>query len=576
MATIPPLFEVGILRRVPSLPHLFRAETLLVFPLLPGPSSISWSDPPRDDVQQAPGGSTHTKGGRGLASCQISGTFGVAVRAFGMVSGTGPERLKRFRNEVVALSSAVDRDEIEEVVRDAALGVTGAASDIGVQLGNVLARKLADFDPANHVTYCNFYDFMNRRFHRIGKVDLRHSLQARGGGAVEMQTYQLSFVAYGTPIVDETGRVWPKAIQGLCDILPTWQRVNDTVSSTTLTAAIENASVILDSTLATPLLASISAVSAQVESLTSLASGAILVDNTGLSSLLGTCESLGSQLKVMAETLSGSEDAYAPDPTTSEIDWSAELSEPVLDTYTTAKGLYEAAGSLDFQRISGRFLGMADDEYAAFLAAGGQAGGASPTVRSTVDHVVTVLDTPEAIAARYGLGWVDIVRVNRLASDQVVPGAVLKIPRTRTWGTLGIDGLPVFGSHVGDGALGRDIKLPMAADAYGRLETVQGLACLEQGTTLRQYGLAEQVLDGTDGIPPEGKAGIVSVKTRLVFAQDPRVRDVRVTATASANSASLALDVQLRTINGVAGRLSAQDTTAAVWDAVVWDGFSWA
>lgn len=589
--SLPIIFEVGVLKQFDdyvgqmSDQSIVEAYSLLYYPMLPNPSSISWTNPPRDDIMQAPSGSVHISGGRGLAQCQMSGTFGIATRALGLVSGTGVERLKRFLNEVVALSSAITRADVDECIRNSAIGVTGVLSpDVtggsvltsatteqsvsgaipGNTLRSLLSKALPDgFDPRHHIFYVNVYDFINRKYHRVGKIQVSHSLSSRGGGAVEMQTYQCSFSAYGPPIVDDTGRKFPQAIQKLIDILGTWQRVNDAIASSTLLNLLDNIATLVNQVVVVPTSASLTAITAQLTALTALAGG-MVVSSPGLSSLIGSTQTLASQFAEIGRILSGNDTYVSPDPTTDEIDWSQEVSDETLDTFVQTESVYQARDAAQFQAIAGRFLGMSDSEFASFLEAGGQAGGASPTVASSTDHVVTTLDTPESISRKYGVSWVDVVRLNRLLSDDLISGRVLQIPRIRTWGPQGLEGIPTFDSHVGFRVLGKDFVAPMIADSSGDYATVDGLDCLTQGVQFQTSEVAERILTGLDGLPTEAKAAIAATKARQIYETDPRVQGVSVAAETSDSGASIRLDVEMRAVNGVTGRLSLQKVGSTV------------
>jgi len=570
MASIPLLFEVGIIRSQP-VEGYYTIQTLLVHALVVDPRSISWADPPRDTVTQSVGGATHTKSDRVVGSCQIAGTFGFSERAFGTTTGDGPTRQKRFENEVLRLSSAATREKIDEVIREASIGAVGLDVSAGIELGNALAKKLKRFNPVRDVTFVNVYDFYNRRFHVVGELNYRTALEARGGGSVGMQQYTLSFTAYGAPIVANAKTPLSRAVQGLTDILPAWQRINDFVSSSTAAAAVEIGASAAN-VVASQVLDSLDAVATQLEALTALAGGSVVVDNQSLSALLGTTAQLATQAKDMARTLAGTGDAYAPSATVTELDWSGDVEDAGADRFSHARSLHTLAFNLDFQRYAGRFLGLSDTDYAAFLEAGGNTAGTTPTVASTVEHRVTAQDTPDSISAQFGVSWVEIVRVNRILEEDVVPGVILQIPRERAWGPTGIDGLPVFGSHVGNSALGADLKVPIEVED-GDFATVTGVDCIRQGVALLKYKVEEAAFAGLESIPPEVVAGVVAVRARLVFEADPRFQSVRTYAAAS--GASVALRADMQTVNGLASQLRTADLRGPLWDTAIWDEFEY-
>jgi len=536
---LPILFEMGVLR---TITHYGRDVAIpvpvLLHPLAVAPNSIVWNVASSDDVQRTVGGATHVKAGEGPWNCTIRGTFAYSAKTLGLTSGTGIERRRRWENEVFALFSAVTKDGIAAVMRKGAIGPTS------ISIGNVLRQKLENFDPDRDVTYCNVYDFNAPHVHRIGKLTYSSTFNARGGGAVGVDQYQISFQAYAEPV--RGGAQVDKFLAFLMDVLPVWQRVNSVISSTTTTALI-SAIGDLGEMGVSALAESIAAVAGQVSSATALMAGTLSAADVGLSQMLGTAGQAIADLKGIADDLAAN--AHAPATTVSDLDWSRDVSDPALDTFAQTQSLWELIDALAFQQVACRFYGMSNEEGRAFLEAGGTLGGRPPDIRTTVVHTTTPRDTPASIEQQYGVTWQDVVRLNRRTTDELlIPGQEVGIPRVRSWGAQEIDGLPVFGSHVGSEALGRDPQYPPIVNSDGDYATVQGTDCLLQGAHLRQYE-ADASAGVDDDLPEEVMLSILSERLRGIYEQDRRVSSADVSVT-SDGDATVTASIVLHAIDG--------------------------
>ena len=233
----------------------------------------------------------------------------------------------------------------------------------------------------------------------------------------------------------------------------------------------------------------------------------------------------------------------------SDLDWSRDVSDPALDTFAQTQSLWELIDALAFQQVACRFYGMSNEEGRAFLEAGGTLGGRPPDIRTTVVHTTTPRDTPASIEQQYGVTWQDVVRLNRRTTDELlIPGQEVGIPRVRSWGAQEIDGLPVFGSHVGSEALGRDPQYPPIVNSDGDYATVQGTDCLLQGAHLRQYE-ADASAGVDDDLPEEVMLSILSERLRGIYEQDRRVSSADVSVT-SDGDATVTASIVLHAIDG--------------------------
>lgn len=537
---LPLLFESGILSRDG------RVTTIAVHALVVQPASVHWTNPPRDAVSQTVEGALLTKGGRGLASCSIQGTFGLEVRALGTVAGSGPARQRRFENEIVRLGSATTRAEIDDVIRNAAITLTGEVNDAGqLEIGNALAKALATFDPKKDVTFINVYDFNSRHFNLVGNLSFDSTISARGGGVAGMSQYNMSFAAVAPPIVgtDRTSKV----LQALMNILPVWQDINEFIGSATLSTLFSN----LGETLSIPaslLEGSLSAIAAQAQSLTALMSGGIS-SLDGMSTLFGLVDQAIADIETTVYNLSAP-GRYEPTPSRGEIDWSTSVTDASVDAYASASTLQQAQQSLRFQKVAGRFYGMSEAEYRSFLEAGGRLGGSAPNIRSTRSHTVSSLDTIDSISRLYNVTWREIGRLNQLTPEEaLVPGTILLIPVTRAWGPQAIDGLPVYDSHAGESALGRDIAIPVAVTTDGDLYTVSGAQCLLQALRfVREVEIAPRLMQGMEELPSALVAPLLEQRAQRMLEADPRVDSASVRI--AIEGQSLRLEGRIRAING--------------------------
>lgn len=545
------VFEVGRLHKVKgSNAHAVDTATatpIAVWGLPVNPQSISWDNSPRDSVIQAPGGSLHVKADRAVAHCTVQGTFGLEGRILGIVTGTGPEMRYRFENEVIDLSSASSDAFMDDVIRRASLGITGVTQE-GIKFGNVLAKKLADFDASTDAMYVNVYDLFFRRYHRIGEMTFRPSLSSRGGGAVGMGPYTLTFTAYGPPIVSTESKVDRAAAIAL-EGMAQWQQATSLLKSTTATELLRQIRTLTSfSTL--QVAASLDAIASQALAAQALVTGTLTSGSSAFFGFVGGAVELSNAFDDLARAFSTATygapvGSYAPQASQAEVDWTSVDDDPALVAFDSTVSSLNISEALQFQRIAGRWFGMDDTEYRSFLEAGGTLGGRAPDVKRTIRHQLASYDTPDDIAARYGVTWVEVVRLNRKTFPEMRVGDIVEIPVIRPWGAPTSISVPTLGSHVGEGVLGYDLTLPLQANADTDLATVYGRDCYVQGCDLLRSQVETAALEGLDGLPDDAIAAVVSERIRLALMADKRTRNAVVDVTPGE---SMRINVNLRSI----------------------------
>jgi hypothetical protein len=339
----------------------------------------------------------------------------------------------------------------------------------------------------------------------------------------------------------------------LSNILPAWQSINSLIDSASAINLVDNVATALNLALAMPASEALSTVTGFLADLTALMNGSFITTSTAISSLLGTCQSMAADFSLIVNGLE-SNGPFTPDVDTGQVDWSADVEDATLDDFDNAVSATTIADALRFQDVAGKFYGMSRLEYRRFLEAGGELGGTAPIIKGSVIHTVNVNDTPRTIAARYSVDWQSIVRLNqRTTSELLIVGNQISVPVERTWGAPGLDGLPVYGSHVGLAALGTDLQWPPVADTDGSLVMVAESDCLLQGIHMLSYGELPGALADLQGMPVDMINAMAQQKTVLVYQSDPRVQSVSVDKPVIDNvTATLKLSgVTIEAINGI-------------------------
>lgn len=527
------------------------------FFLLPDPNQISWSDTPMDDVRKTPDGAFYAKGGRGIPTCSIQGDFGIGPQQTGIMTSPGVEAQRRFEVEIVELGSAATKKQVDAAIKKASIGFTGefvapntSTSNYGVTIGNTLSKRLASFDELNDVIAVNCYDFYNQHYHQIGRIQYAPRIAARGGGVSGLRPYNLSFAAVGDPIVSSSKAAW--SLRKLSNVLPTWQSVNAFITGTSAGNLLNTAADTLNLVLTTSE-TTIAAVTGWLRDLTGVVNGSFAKTSPAISSLLGTVEVIANDfdsVRAATETDSVPEPSYD----VGETDWSEEQEDAYLTSYDSAVTATQVADGYRFQLVAGKLYGMSRLEYRRFVEAGGVLGGRAPNVRLSVGHVVNVNDTPRSISNRYGVEWADIVRLNQSPTDSLLTvSETIQIPISRPWGAIGLEGLPVYGSHVGTSALGSDIAWPPTANAEGTLRVYEDVDCLAQGVRLTAYGeIQPMVVAASTDMPQVAVPRVIQQSAVQIFQTDPRVSSVSVGLPQIDDSLGLVRlqDITLRAING--------------------------
>lgn len=510
-----------------------------------------------DDVRKTPDGAFYAKGGRGIATCSIQGDFGIGPQQTGILMSPGIEAQRRFEVEVVELGSAATKKQVDAAVKKASIGFTGefvapnaASSDYGLVIGNRLSKRLASFDELNDVIAVNCYDFYNQHYHQIGRIQYSPRIAARGGGVSGLRPYTLSFSAIGDPIVSSSKAAW--SLRKLSNVLPTWQSVNAFITGTSAANLLATASDSLNLVLGTSE-TTIAAVSGWLRDLTGVVNGSFAQTSPAISSLLGTVDAIASDfdsVRAAIEADSPSEPSYD----VGETDWSEEQEDEYLTSYDSAVTATQVVDGYRFQLVAGKLYGMSRLEYRRFVEAGGVLGGRPPNVRLSVGHVVNVNDTPWSIANRYGVEWSDIVRLNQSTTDSLLTvSETIQIPISRPWGALGLDGLPVYGSHVGTSALGTDIAWPPVADSGETLQMSEEVECLAQAVRFTAYGeIQPMVVTASTDMPQVAVPRMIQQSAIQIFQTDPRISSVSVGLPQVDVALGLVRlqDVTLRAING--------------------------
>lgn len=564
------LFEVGMITRDPLgiLPDVILP--IAIHPLVVNPATIRYSDTSRSSVVETPGGAVHTVAGRALRTVQFQGTFGVESRFLGLQGGTGDLRFQRFYQEVVRLSDAINKDQVD------------ACKDLF--RSPFLSLALAPYIPEFSTFFINYYDFWhNVQFNAM----IQQFGWSKGRGSATGRTeYQLALREVG-PIV--TGGIGTALINGLFQALTTWDSINEIVKSYTLDAVtgglVDAAGILVGQFTdsmnavaaqidgATGVVNGFSDPTAAVKSRTAAASGGSedgsasapefpeyqgLTDDpangqTGLSGYLGATRGVVDSGTQILEALKAQGPPAELDRVGGQIEWGGLEGEGSLAGVEAAQAQDDLAALIDaadFQRSVGGLYGMDREEFAAFLAATGQSG-RDPRVSGTITYTVTELDTADRIAEMFGVSWEDILRLNRLLPDEaLLAGTVLLIPRGRLIGQQNaIAGLPVFGSHAGRAAWGRDLPWDFRVDASGSLETIEGEEALIQGVDWLIELFGPELVKLANETPSVVRDRMLQRRIASIVSTDRRIASVDQVLTTQSNGA-IEVVVSATAING--------------------------
>lgn len=533
------VFEVGVLTRDPAT-GAEVATTVSVHPLVVVPRSIRYSDTTRSAVMQTTGGAIRTVAGRGLRTMTADGMFGVEARGFGPYVGTGEVRFQRFYREVVRMSDALTRADVQAAV-DVLTGTPG------------ISALVAPFLEGASTFYVNFYDFWHDVAFQAEIQSFNWQIEHKNGGATGNRSYQLAVREVG-PLVE--GSAGNGIISALLTVLGTWDDLNSVIESYTATSIL-GANIALAAVLVQELEDTVDAVAAQARAAQQVFGGsdgaalATVAGMEGLGSFFGSVESMRATAAEIARSLAQVAGSDQVDATPGAIYFEAIEDEGDIRLLALGAAIVSLAELDDagaFQLVAGKLAGMSSDEYRLFVASGGALGTLGAVVVSSVRHVVSDTDTPEGIEARYGVAWPEVLRVNGLTPDEALhEGATLQVPVLRRPGAQGVAGLPTFGSHVGESAWGVDVGLELTATG-GVLDLVSGPEVLLQGADFLIEGAADDILRSAASFDTVGLREYVRRRVGALLLTDPRiavVEEVSVDLTEGVD-----VSARLRAING--------------------------
>jgi hypothetical protein len=549
------MFELGMMTRDPfgSLPDLTR--TIAVHPMVVVPSSIKYRDTSRGSVQETHDAAVLTIAGRAARELDLSGTFGVESRGLGPYIGTGELRFQRFYHEVVRLADAVTKAQVD--------------AEKNPFRSPILSLQLKTYNPDLSSFFLNYYDLWHDISFAIQIPSFSWTRGHTQGGAVGMTHYQLNGREAG-PIV--TGGIGTSLLKGLFDVLTTWDQINELVKSYTLeavTASLGAAVGVVTGQAADSFNAILAQVNSKAVGVTRLLAGFqteprqgevtdtdsndVVLD--GYADYLGTSNDLAVEARAMADRVASIAPAALANPP-GQVPWSTTLNEGQIDALEAAEQrelLHGVADAAAFQLAAGAFFGMGREEYAEWLGSNTRSG-RGPNLKGSIQHTVTAWDSPNALESLYGVKFDVILALNQLLPDEALStGRVLQIPRERTIGVQSqIDGLPVFGSHAGREAWGRDLAADLRVDSEGRFVILSDEDILVQGMEwlIAQFGdeLMEFIAEVPDvpGVPE----ALLRQRLTSIFLSDRRFSDVAELSVVVNEDGLIEVESSVTAING--------------------------
>lgn len=588
------LFEVGYKKQLrnPVTGTLLPERTFFagVHPLLVAPQRIQYEDMTRSPVLQTTGGSVETKAGRALRTVSMEGSFGVEARGLGPYIGTGEIRFKRFYKEVVRMSDAMFDSEVDDLVN--ALGDPSLAGALiqGALSGSTpgIQAMVAPFDEKDSTFYVNFYDFWNGLAFQVQIAQFSAWREHRNGGATGLVHYRMQLKEVG-PIV--TGGLASTIINGLLTGMSFWSGVNEAVKSYTVgniaqsftnlagpfilltentrdafNDQIDSARQLMGGKAGTgsstksggQSVSGTSTSQTTTSSSTATTSGgasamATLEAQQTIASYFPTAERLAAAASTTALDIASQVSAF--DSETGQIDYADQLAEGGSDDLARWDELVQMLDfeeSVRFQPVVGTLFGMDRETYRAYIEAGGASSSSAPEISGTVPYLVSDTDTPATIEEKFGgVSWQRILAANRLTPDEALyPGTLLQIPVLRPRGEPGIEGLPVFGSHVGRSAWGVDLAAELDGDGVdGDIMLVTEEDALRQGAEFIVDVFGEDLLKVVQDIPSQVRVAFMQRQLQQLFLSDERIESVEEVAVQVADT-NLDVQVRLRAING--------------------------
>lgn len=164
------------------------------------------------------------------------------------------------------------------------------------------------------------------------------------------------------------------------------------------------------------------------------------------------------------------------------------------------------------------------------------AGKKTDRVVSTVKYKVTSWDTPQSIAKKFNIAWQDIADYNNLSSTAFVQGIDIIIPivnQDTNKSTQYINN-PVFESHIGERALGRDcentltssdndLKINSYVDTFA--QGITNILSTEPGEILSNFSYGLDLVVGED-VPEDARKQLYEMKIRNCLAGETRIESV--------------------------------------------------
>lgn len=537
------LFEVVGITRDPDT----GKETVFqvgVHPLVVVPNSIRYSWSSRTTVVQTIGGSQVTRAPRGFRQLQLAGDWGVQSVGILPYIGTGEVRAKRFADEVVAMSDAIEKKDVDGLVNI----LTGTP---GLKL--LLARYYARPDDTSFAI--NFYDLWNDRKFQCVIRNYTDTRLSRRGGATGNIGYTMAIDEAG-PIV--TGAPGTAILNALFNGLGTWSDINAVLETYTV-GAIVNSTFAIGGIAVAQLLRTRDAVVEQIESVTGLLGGFQSSTNDNLNQFLANA----SELNESAERIiAAGEAARTPqtDGPKGGVAWGSDNPDLpsgfgadassaaraagtstdafanefllAMDESDVLDDLEDLADAAKWQLVAGKLFGYSTEEYRRLLSSGGR--DTTRRISGTIPYTVEDSDTPESIEERFGCDFDELLAWNNLTPDEaLISGLRLEIPvTTASVGGKRFAGLPVFGSQFGQDAWGVDLDLELRVDTDGGLLTIAGEDALVQGANWLIEEAQTELLAFANAIPEKGRVPALKAKVSALLLVDKRitaVEDVTVT-----------------------------------------------
>ena len=517
-----------------------------VHPLVVAPNLIQYNHNSRTTVVQTIGGSQVSRAPRAFRQVRLAGDWGVQSVGILPYVGTGEVRAQRFADEVVAMSDALEKGEVNALIKQ----FSGTPF-----LKLKLARYFAQ--PDDTMFAINFYDLWNdRKFQAIVRnyVDTR---TARRGGATGNIGYSMAVEEAGPLVVGAPGTA---LLNKLFAGLSVWGDINAALETYTAQSLV-NSAFAVNGIAAAQMLRTRDAVVGQIEAVTGLLGGFSSSTNDNLNQFLANAAELdrtAQELITAAEAMRvpttdapkggvawSSPNPDLPDGTVEGVDANlAEIARTntsfqneflnAMDESDVLDGLEDLSESARWQLVAGKLFGYSTAEYQRLLSSGGR--DTKRRITGTVPHTVGDADTAETIEELYGVDFDEVLAWNDFTPDEaLVAGRRIDVPvTTATVSGKRFASLPVFGSQFGEDAWGVDLDLELRVDTDGGLLTVSGTDALIQGANWLIEEAQDEIIQFANAIPERGRIPALKAKVEALLLIDKRIEaieDVDVTIT---------------------------------------------